>query len=72
MERTFDRDRDRTTLAHLIEDFSEPSRERDKAHFQEFYSKAPGFIASPERFEQTWKSNWEAAFPIHYHTWLTR
>ena len=38
---TFDRDRAVTTLEHLVEDFEEPSAERDVPHYFEFFSKVP-------------------------------
>jgi SAM-dependent methyltransferase len=68
-ERTFDRNRDLTSLEHLIQDFHSPDRERDQMHFREFYAKAEGFKVPEEAFEHTWRTQWEAAFPIHYHTW---
>jgi SAM-dependent methyltransferase len=69
MRRTFDRDRELTSIAHLIEDNERPDerRERDKMHFQEFYRTA---LPVPESvYETTWRGQWETAFPIHYHTW---
>jgi len=67
MQRTFDKERDLTELAHLIEDFRDPSRERDKLHYQEFHKKA--FKCPPDEFENVWKRNWEQRSDIHYHTW---
>ena len=66
-ERTFDKERDLTELAHLIEDFRNPSREMDKLHYQEFHKKA--FKCPPNEFENVWKRNWEQRSDIHYHTW---
>lgn len=66
-QRTFDKERDLTELPHLIEDFQNPSRERDKLHYQEFHKKA--FKCPPEEFETVWKRNWEQGSDIHYHTW---
>jgi SAM-dependent methyltransferase len=67
--RTFDRDRRLTTLDHLVEDYLHPDqlRLRDQEHFREFYSLA--FPTPPENYEVVWRSGWEAAHPIHYHTW---
>jgi SAM-dependent methyltransferase len=67
MTRTFDRDRERTQLSHLIDDFRAPDRERDAAHFREFYSV--GLPVKPAEFEQHWRQKWTEAYPIHYHTW---
>ncbi len=60
--RTFDRDRDLTTLEHLIEDYRAPSRERDIPHFVEFSEKAG--------FGNDWRKLWEQQHPIHYHVWI--
>jgi SAM-dependent methyltransferase len=69
MTRTFDRDRKLTTLAHLVEDNADPQtrRERDKAHFQEFYRLALPLPA--HEYAAGWMRKWSDAFPIHYHTW---
>jgi hypothetical protein len=69
MTRTFDRDRALTPLDHLIEDYyaPDPTRLRDQDHFREFYSKAFGIPA--DQYDATWRAKWEAAYPIHYHTW---
>jgi SAM-dependent methyltransferase len=67
--RTFDRFRPLTTLEHLIQDFRQPDpgRERDQAHFREFYALA--LPATPSEYESVWRQKWSEAFPIHYHTW---
>jgi SAM-dependent methyltransferase len=67
MRETFDRDRALTSLDHLMLDFYVPSRERDKAHFQEFYRYA--FTTPEHEYEERWIKNWQEQFPIHYHTW---
>jgi hypothetical protein len=67
MTKTFDHARELTTLAHLILDFYEPSAERDKQHFQEFYRTASPTPA--DTFECIWMQAWAIRFPIHYHTW---
>jgi SAM-dependent methyltransferase len=67
MNETFDRDRKATPLGHLIQDFYEPSRERDKEHFQDFYSLS--FPISDDQFENTWSEKWEQKSSIHYHVW---
>jgi hypothetical protein len=67
MNRTFDRARPVTPLAHLIADFEAPSRARDEENFREFYSLA--FPESPDTFEQVWRQKWAERFPIHYHCW---
>ena len=67
MTRTFDRARERTPLTHLISDFEDPERERDREHFKEFYRIA--MPVSSENYEDHWLARWQEAFPIHYHTW---
>lgn len=66
--RTFDRFRPLTTFDHLIKDFLEPdsNRQRDQAHFREFYALA--LPAAPSEYETLWREKWAEAFPIHYHT----
>jgi SAM-dependent methyltransferase len=67
--RTFDRFRPLTTLDHLVKDFLEPdlTRQRDQAHFREFYALA--LPAAPGEYATLWREKWAEAFPIHYHTW---
>jgi len=67
MTQTFDHARELTTLAHLILDFYDPSAERDKQHFQEFYKIASATPA--DDFQRVWMEAWATRFPIHYHTW---
>ncbi|WP_224032204.1 class I SAM-dependent methyltransferase [Paraburkholderia caribensis] len=67
MTRTFDRDRELTPLNHLLEDYRDPSRQRDIAHFEEFFAVAQP-VPQPD-YERVWRQNWEDAYPIHYHTW---
>lgn len=67
MAETFDRNRDLTTLDHVMMDYFAPSRERDAEHFQEFYSRA--FVTADGQFEDVWREAWESEAPIHFHTW---
>jgi len=69
-ERTFDKERELTTLDHLIADHEQPSFERDEQHYREYYKLAEPV---PEAvYEQTWRM-WAAQnYPIHYHTWTLR
>lgn len=64
-EVTFDRDRPITDLSHLIEDFEDPSRERDWLHYVEFFEKAfpqPDPVAAAQ-------GPFEEKHDIHFHTW---
>ena len=67
MEKTFDRNRPVTPLEHIVSDYTNPSRERDKENFREFYELA--FPTASDQYESVWQSKWAEAFPIHYHTW---
>lgn len=63
---TFDRNRELTTLEHLILDYKRPLRERDFFHFIEFYEKA---FVSPNPFEKAMTEFNNAFNDIHYHVW---
>ena len=66
-ERTFDKERPITTLAHLIEDHTTPSPSRDRTHYEEFYRLA---FKTPETDLQ---SRVDTAFAqrgdLHVHVW---
>jgi len=64
---TFDRDRDVTELAHLIEDFEAPHPDRDLLHYVEFYSRA--FVTPIEGLYARVKTAVEENGDIHFHTW---
>lgn len=66
-ERTFDRDRPVTPLAHLIEDHAAPDRRRDYAHYEEFYRLA---MPIPEfAFADEVARHFVEGYAIHYHVW---
>lgn len=67
MTKTFDSKRALTTLAHLIEDYETPSRERDREHYEEFYSKAFEIPAGSNLLEYASQKQTEGG-DIHYHT----
>lgn len=68
-ERTFDHQRPLTTLDHLVRDHTHYDRERDRAHYDEFYSLA---FPSPQHDEAYVADRFKEAFPIHYHVWNYR
>lgn len=68
MTKTFDSKRDLTTLTHLIEDYEMPSLERDRGHYEEFYSKAFDRPAGSNLQEYAAQKQAEGG-DIHYHTW---
>lgn len=68
MRKTFDRAREQTTLAHLVEDDRSPSAERDLGHFEEFYSRV--FPLPPGEDVKAHAAARQAeGTDIHYHCW---
>ncbi len=65
-ERTFDKNREITPLKHLIEDHQDPSRERDKQHYFDFYERA--FPTPPHRLTEAVETEFQKGSDIHYHT----
>ncbi len=64
--RTFDKDRELTTLDHLILDYEQPDPERDKAHYREFFSVVYGLTEDLDgKVESTVAINGDT----HFHTW---
>lgn len=61
--RTFDRPRGVTPLAHLIEDYERPSRERDAEDYRDFFTTV--YTYTPEQVKEAI----EAKRDLHYHTW---
>ncbi len=65
--RTFDKNRPRTALEHIIEDYKSPSQERDYEHFREFawihYSDAASQEKEAKRLRDT-------NYSIHYHVFI--
>jgi len=72
MRGTFDKDRTRTTLEHLIADHGathEELEERNRFHFLEWAEHVNG-VAEPER-RGLWAELLQAAdYPIHFHCWV--
>jgi predicted SAM-dependent methyltransferase len=69
---TFDKARPYTAISHLFEDYENPSRDRDYAHFQEFALEVSckTFNARPiEAAEAYARELWEKDYSIHYHVW---
>ncbi len=70
-DRTFDRDREITPLAHLIADFEDPdgdqARARDYPHYEEFYARA--FPVSESEYRATVDARFAEHYAIHYHVW---
>ncbi|WP_138499134.1 glycosyltransferase [Nostoc sp. PA-18-2419] len=65
-ERTFDKQRKLTTLEHLILDYQNPSSERDREHYVEFYQLA--FPTEPDKLYEKVDKNFREQLNIHFHT----
>jgi Methyltransferase domain len=66
-DRTFDREREITPLPHLIADFERPDRQRDYAHYEEFYARA--FHTPEADYRATVDARFADEYAIHYHVW---
>ena len=66
-ERTFDRARPVTTLEHLVEDHRDPRRDRDIAHYEEFYRLAEP--VSQNHLADTIRQKFAECYAIHFHVW---
>jgi SAM-dependent methyltransferase len=66
-ERTFDRERPVTSLAHLIQDYQDPDNERDFQHYQEFYELA--FPVPESHRAEVTARRYQENYSIHFHVW---
>ena len=69
---TFDRERELTPFSHLLQDYEDPSEERDFQHFLDFslYVSCRFFNVKPENESvQFAQELWEKRYSIHYHVW---
>lgn len=69
---TFDKEREITTVEHIITDYTTPSTERDFKHFVDFalYVSCRTFKVRPEaEYESFAKELWDKQYSIHYHVW---
>jgi glycosyltransferase involved in cell wall biosynthesis len=64
---TFDKERALTTLDHLVLDYNTPSSERDRQHWEEWYTKA--FPVRPDQLDTSISAALCRNADIHYHTW---
>lgn len=65
--RTFDRERPLTKLEHLIEDNEHPSPERDRGHYEEFYTLA--FKTEPSQLQARVEAEFARRGDLHVHVW---
>lgn len=66
--RTFDKQRDRTPLEHLILDYEQPSAPRDFEHFIEWAAKVDG--KRPRKAARSAQKLAERDYSIHFHVFL--
>jgi SAM-dependent methyltransferase len=64
---TFDKDRDVTSLEHLIADYQEPSSKRDVSHYFDFFTKA--FPTPEAELQKRVDEAIATDYDIHFHTW---
>ncbi|WP_417392886.1 class I SAM-dependent methyltransferase [Gimesia sp.] len=68
-KKTFDKNRELTTLEHLVLDHEHPDRERDYEHYIDFYTVGTAYNVPESELEKTIKENYDNYFAIHYHVW---
>lgn len=71
---TFDQDRARTSLEHLIADFEQPGTPekaaRDRAHYEEWVTHVPKHYPPDQRaYQQDIERLWADRYSIHLHVW---
>jgi len=62
----FDCNRELTSVEHVLEDWTNPSPERDFQHFQDFFLNAAGDADWMQRAQEEYDSGMD----IHYHTFI--
>jgi predicted SAM-dependent methyltransferase len=66
---TFDRARDVTPLAHLVEDFNRDTREVDERHLEDWLRHVRGTTVPEDPAEKQRVFEWELKRTIHTHVW---
>ena len=66
---TFDRDRARTTLQHLVDEHLSPARFDKRAHFEDWVQNVGGRERDSPVFELETNHLMETDYSIHYHVW---
>ncbi|MCC6278551.1 MAG: class I SAM-dependent methyltransferase, partial [Oligoflexia bacterium] len=69
-ERTFDKDRERTTLLHLMSDYESNVPDQDRTHLEEWITRViePGLAPHYQGFSKDDQVNKGI---IHHHVWIT-
>lgn len=65
--KTFDENRKRTTLEHIISDYKNPSEDRDREHYLDY---AGIKFSDPSQIEKEAKRLKSMDFKIHYHVFV--
>lgn len=65
--RTFDKKRERTSIAHMVADYKDPSDERDRQHFTEY---ASNFFTNQEDISREAERLYSIQYSIHYHVFI--
>jgi SAM-dependent methyltransferase len=67
---TFDRNRERTPLQHLVDEFEDPDRIDVRAHYADWVERVDGKAAGTAEFNRHLHSLMEMNYSIHYHAWI--
>jgi predicted SAM-dependent methyltransferase len=67
---TFDVHRERTPLAHLINEHNSPERFDNRAHYDDWVENVGGQNSSAPGFEQTVRHLMDQKHSIHFHVWI--
>ena len=67
---TFDRDRQRTTLHHLVQESEDPRKFDTVAHYADWVQHVNRCVPGDARFKQQLDSLLGMNYSIHYHVWI--
>ncbi len=69
---TFDRNRQRTPLRHLVEEFENPDRIDIRSHYADWVEQVDGKRPGTVEFDQHLRSLMNMNYSIHYHAWIDK
>lgn len=69
---TFDHQRERTPLKHLIDEYEDPNRMDVRAHYADWVEHVNGKKLHSPEFEEELGSLMNENYSIHYHAWIDR
>lgn len=67
---TFDKGRNRTPLARLIEEYNDPSRFRPRDHFTDWVTHVGNCPPGSPEFERNLNDLMARNYSIHFHVWI--